>query len=372
MMNINDPEDYNDGYYHISKDINNYPEADIIIVWSPRGPGKTYSTLRYPYHKFKTIYMKRTKKDVQTICKSHENGNKKDLKFDPSPWSPLNRDFNLRVKGTLLLDGIGAFYDTDEKGEPIGDIINYVAALNTIKDIKGIDLSDVEWMIIDEFIPLKGEVVRRDEGEMMLDIYETISRDRLERGRPPLKLILMANAEEISTPITNALNVVDIMAWMQATKTNIYYDEKRGILLHHLTAEEFPVTKHRSESMRGLARAMEGTAWFEKSYGGDFASNDFSNVVDKSLKHMRCMYHLHYRRKNDAYIYLDVRNGSYYMTDIKGPAIAHYDLDKENHQKKFYFDHGMDLKEACIEDRFKFKKYSYYDLIINYTKIYDL
>ena len=55
-----DQEDYNDGYYHIGKDIEVFPDAVIYIVWSRRGPGKTYSALRYPYHKFRTLYMKRT------------------------------------------------------------------------------------------------------------------------------------------------------------------------------------------------------------------------------------------------------------------------------------------------------------------------
>ena len=366
MMKI-DEEDYNDGYYHLSKDINDYPDADIFIIWSPRGPGKTYSALRYPYHKFKTLYMKRTKKDVQTICTT---GAKEDLKFDPSPWSPLNRDFNTNVKGRILMDGLGAFYDADSDGNPCGDVINYVASLNAIKTIKGIDLSDVECMILDEFIPLKGEVVRRDEGDMLLDIYETVSRDRIERGRDPLKLVLMANAEEISTPITNSLEVVDTMAWMQATGTNIFYDEKRGILFHHLTKEEYPVTEHRAK--RGLARAMEGTAWYDKSFGGNFANNDFSNVIKKNLKSMRCMYHLTYRRKNHAYIYLQKNTGMWYMCSIKGNPMQEYDLDRENHQKRFWLQHGIDLRNACIEDRMKFEKYSFYDLIMNYTKIFDL
>ena len=44
-MNIND-ERYDDGYYHIAKDIEKYPDATVYIVWSKRGPGKTYSALR--------------------------------------------------------------------------------------------------------------------------------------------------------------------------------------------------------------------------------------------------------------------------------------------------------------------------------------
>ena len=363
MMQI-DKEDYNDGYYHISKDVEQYPDAVIYIVWSRRGPGKTYSALRYPYHKFITLYLKRTNKDVKTICEYAG-----DLDFDPSPWSPLNRDFGINVKPRLLKDGFGAFYDADEDGNPAGAVVNYIASLNAIKQVKGMDLTAAEWIIFDEFIPQAGEVVKKAEGEMLLDLYETVNRDRRKRGRNGLKLILFANAEEISTHITNALEVVDTMAMMQATGQYLYYDADRGILFHHITEAEFPMQEI---ELHDMFRVMKGTAWAEKSFGGQFALNDFSAVCRKSMKHLRCLYHIKYRRKNDAYIYISNKDGTYYMTSHPGKFLQSYDLDRENQQKKFYFDHVMQLREACINDRMQFEKYSYYDLIINYTKFYDL
>ena len=268
-------EDYNDGYYHIGKDVEAYPDAVIYIVWSRRGPGKTYSALRYPYHKFKTLYLKRTNKDVKTICEYAG-----DIDFDPSPWAPLNRDFGINVKPRLLKDGFGAFYDSDSEGNPTGPVVNYVASLNAIKQVKGMDLSEAEWIIFDEFIPQAGEVVKKAEGEMLLDLYETVNRDRRKRGRPGLKLILFANAEEISTHITNALEVVDTMAEMQARNINILYDEERGILFHHITSEELPQT---DLELHDMYRVMKGTAWAEKSFGGQFSQNDFSAVRPQSL-----------------------------------------------------------------------------------------
>ena len=364
MTNELPPENYNDGYYHIGKDFEDYPDAVIIIVWSRRGPGKTYGSLRYPYHKFKTLYMKRTNKDVRTICEYAG-----DLDFDPSPWAPLNRDFNLNVKPRLLKEGLGAFYDADMDGNPCGPVVNYVASLNAIKSLKGMDLSEAEWIIFDEFVPQAGEVVKKAEGEMLLDLYETVNRDRRKRGRPGLKLILFANAEEISTHITNELEVVDTMAWMQATGTNIYYDHARGILFHHITMEDFPMQE---VELQDMYKVMRGTAWAEKSFEGSFSKNDFSNVVKRPLKHMRCLYHLKYRRHNDAYIYLSNKDGTYYMCSTPGKSIQNYNLDRENEQKRFHFEHGIQLREACIADRMQFEKYSMYDLIINYTKFYDL
>lgn len=363
-MNLLPEEDYNDGYYHVSKDVIEYPDAIILIIWSKRGPGKTYSSLRYPYHRFRTLYMKRTNEDVKTICEYAG-----DIDMDPSPWKPLNRDFGINVKPRLIKKGIGAFYDADETGNPVGAVVNYIASLNALKTIKGMDFSDVDWIIFDEFIPLAGEVVKRAEGTMLLDLYETVNRDRIKRGRDPLKLILFANAEEISTHITNALEVVDIMADMQAKQIHKYYNKERGILFHHISNEECPRTEAEEA---GMFKAMKGTAWARKAYEGEFSSNDFSNICDMSIKGMRCMYHIHYRCMNDAYIYFSQKKGIYYMSRIKGQAMFDFNLDKENDQKKFYIRHVLDLREACINDRMKFERYSYYDLIINYTKFYDI
>lgn len=364
MMKI-DEEDYNDGYYHIGKDVEAYPDAVIYIVWSRRGPGKTYGGLRYPYRKgFKTLYLKRTNKDVKTICEYAG-----DLDFDPSPWAPLNRDFGLNVKPRLLKDGFGAFYNADHEGKPVGSVVNYVASLNAIKQVKGMDLSEAEWIIFDEAVPQAGEIVKRSEGEMLLDLYETVNRDRRKRGRPGLKLMLFFNAEEISTYITNTLEVVDTMAEMQASGINILYDEDRGILFHHITADELPQT---DEELHDMYRVMKGTSWAEKSFGGNFSKNDFSAIKILPMKHMRCLYHLKYRRNNHAFIYVNNKTGVLYMSSKPGQFITEYDLDRENQQKKFYFDHVLSLREACINDMFFFEKYTFYDLIINYSKFYDL
>ena len=101
--------------------------------------------------------------------------------------------------------GFGAFYDHfDDDGKPTGAPFSYCCALNAIKTIKGFELSACDWLLLDEFIPQAGEIVKRREGEMILDLYMTINRDRELRGLPELKLILFANAENISTiPITS-------------------------------------------------------------------------------------------------------------------------------------------------------------------------
>lgn len=352
-------EDFNDGYYHFGQDLEDYPDAWCYIVWSKRGPGKTYSSLWYSYwNDIKVLYMKRTNDDVKRICMHKDDA-------DFSPWVPINRDKGTDIIPEMLDKGIAAFYHSEE-GNPTGPPIMYVASLNSSKTIKGFDLSQCDWIILDEFIPMAGEVVKHAEGEMLLDLYMTVSRDRQKRGRKPLKLVLFANAEEISTPITNELEVVDTMAEMEASGASIYYDSDRGILYHHITDIEVPLSEEEKE---GIYNAMQGTKWHAKAFGGSFANNDFSNVKRLSVNKAHCQVKVRYKQ-TDLYVYLR-DDGKYYMCDIPSKNFNdEYDLNLENDRSRFFADYLMDFKEYTIQDMMKYQRYSMYDLIMNFSKIY--
>lgn len=358
-------ETYNDGYYHFGKDLEDYPDAWCYVVWSKRGPGKTYSSLWYSYYNnIPILYMKRTVKDVKFICEKLGNITDK----DKSPYAPINRDKGTNVKSYIIEDGFGGFYNCTPEGEPVGSPISYISALSAVKSFKGFDMSECEWILLDEFIPQTGEIVRHVEGEMLLDMYMTLQRDREKRGRGHLKLVLFANAEEISTPITNALEIVDDMADLSASGQSHMYLKDRGIMLHHITNDEVPITE---AEKTGIYAAMYNTAWGQKTFEGNFANNDFSNVCELSLKHFKPLMHIHFKRK-DYYIYVRSTDGMYYMTAAHAQVKMHFDLNKENDQKLFWVDRGIDIRNRCIAGKMRFQKYSMYDLIVNYKKFFDL
>lgn len=349
-------------YYHFEDDLLKYPSAWCIVVWSKRGPGKTYSTLSYGLKTHTPfIYMRRTDKSVNRILKGNDE-------FDPSPYAPIERDFGLTIEGKIIDDGFGAYYKLNDEGEKSGVPVSYVLSFNKILEYKGMDFSRCDWIVMDEFIPQKGERIKKAEGELLLDLYMTASRDRQKRGRGPLKLVLFANAEEISTPITNELEIVDDMAELNASgKTHMWLPE-RDILLHHITNEEVPIEE---EEKIGIYKGMYGTSWFKKSFEGDFSNNDFSNVTKRTLKRCSGYIHLHYKN-NDYFIYLNKDNGKYYMCRKPIRCLFEFDLNRENEQKRFWIEYGIDLRFACIEERMKFETYSMYDLIINYKNFFDV
>ena len=108
-----------------------------------------------------------------------------------------------------------------------------------------------------------------------------------------------------------------------------------------------------------------------KAFFGDFANNDFSNIKKISIKGMRCIHRIKYKNKY-LYIYRRDRDNMHYMTYAKGSFMFDWDLNKENHQKLFWVEYGQELRVDCIEDNFKFEKYTMYDLIMNYKKFFSV
>lgn len=360
-------EDCQDGYYHLLKDLVNFPKAWCYIIWSRRGPGKTYSGLwTHVSQDIPIIYMKRTVEDVNTISSNSNTHN-----IDLCPYAPINRDKLTDIQPMSISKGLGAFYKHLD-GEPVGDPVSYIMALNKIKSVKGFEASRCKWIMLDEFIPQIGERINHREGEQLLDLYMTVLRDKVARGDEELKLILFANAEDISTPITRELEVIDDMAKLNISgDNNIMYLEDRGILLHHIVGEEVPAVKMQDNKL-GIYKAMANTSWGRKTFEGEFANNDFSNVCYMSLKSMRGFAHIKYKA-HDYYIYLKDETGVFYMCESQTHHFDFdYDLSLENDQKRFYEEIYFTLREACVNDRFKFKAYSMYDLIINYKKFFNV
>lgn len=355
-------ENLDDGYYHVLSDLIKYPDPWLYFVWSKRGPGKTYSALWLCYYcDIKFIYMKRTDRDVNMILSNYD-----ELDFDPSPYKDLKTDKHLNIVGVKIDDGLGAFYEADAEGHP-DKLLCYVLSFNKVQAYKGFSFKECEFIIFDEVIPQKGERVKRSEGENLLDLYMTVSRDRQKRGRRPLKLLLFCNAEEISSPVTKELEIIDDIADLNASGVS-HKLTSRKMLLHHITNDEVPITEAETE---GIYEGMKGTAWFDKSFGGYFSGNDFTNVTKRSIRRSKPLIHLIYR-KHDMYIYYNEEKQKYYMCSIPAKCSYDYNLDRENEQKKFYYDFAIDLRDYCIDEAFKFEKYSMYDLIINYRKNFNL
>ena len=350
-------------YYNIEDDIKAYPGAWCYAIVGGRNTGKTYGTLKYHLlEKLTTCFLKRTNKDVDLLCLGHRLGEKSgNYEVDLSPYKSINRDLGTHVMAYKIDDGLGAFYE-DVDGSPSGKPKSYLLSLNAVHKYKGFDLSECYSITFDEFIPQNYERVSSKEGEQLMELYKTVARDRVERGKEELKLFLLANAVNVFNYTFDVLEITDVVAEMSIKHQHTLYIEDRGIFIRLL---ETPEEMMQYEKQTGIYRAMGGTAWGRMAFGNEFAYNDFSNIKRVSLKNYKPLIELNYRSKT---FYIYVGNSGYYMTTCKNKMPFVYDLDKEMDQRRFYYEQCIDLLNASIEGRMYFDTYSMYDLIVNYKK----
>ena len=357
-------------YYNVADDVAKYPDAWLICTVGGRNTGKTYGALKDCYvNKRRFIFGKRTIEDVDLLCAGSGRGKKDKFSIDISPFKSINRDMNINVKALPVSRGLGAFWECQyEKDElvPISDPLGYLIALNAVSKYAGFDMSDAEWQIMDEFMPRSWERVNRKEGDQLMDLYKTVSRDREHRGKDPLKLILLANAVNISSPITNTLNIVDDIADMIAKHEETRYIYDRGIFIRILKANKEFLAKEKSTK---LYQSMGDTQWGRMAFDNEFAYNDFTNVKTGQLKGFKPVCSICYKNK---FYYVWMRDGFYYMNTSRHNSVNIYDLSLENDQKRFYLDYAIDLRNECINGHMKFESYTLYDLIVNYHQFFKL
>ena len=360
-------------YYNVFHDLIKYNDCWAYIIIGGRNTGKTYGALKGCYEMKKNfIFIKRTNKDIDLLCAgSGTIGTKKNqYGLDLSPFKSINRDIGSNVKAFKIHEGLGGFWEcvAGDKGEekPEGSPIGTLISLNSVSKFKGFDMAENDYLIFDEFIPAPWEKTNRKEGDQLMDLYKTVSRDREHRGRDPLKLVCLANAVEISNPVTNILEITDIIADMQIYHIEFTHLKDRGIFIRILRPDE---DFEKQEENSPIYKAMGNTAWGQMALKNTFAYNDFTSVGKPQMKGYRPLCSFIYKHKR-YYIY---QKEKYYITfsafSAKKPE---YNLDLENDQKRFYNDFAFDLRQECISNNMLFESYTMYEIIVNYHKIFTL
>lgn len=229
-----------------------------------RGTGKTYTTLKVAKEdKRKFMLMRRTQAQADLISKP-----------EFSVFKPLNEDLFWDVRVKRISKYNSAFYiplDDDEKEiEEIG----YTCALSTISNMRGFDASDIEMLIYDEFIPEKHERLLKNEAGAIFNAYETMNRNREIKGVAPIQMICLANANDITNPVFESLNLIRIADRMQKGNSDRWTDDRRGIQI---------IMLHRSP----ISRKKANTVLYNLTEGSEFASMALDNDFNIDRQHIK-------------------------------------------------------------------------------------
>lgn len=277
-------------FYNFSKNRSAMP---IKIIIGSRGCGKTYSVLDYlintSSNTSKFMYLRREGTEID-VCSS-EYGN---------PFKRLNLDkgYNVGPFRISKFNGCG-FAHLDEEGEVI-EPIGYGVGLSTFASMRSQDFHEVDRIFFEEFIPERHKRKIKGEGPALLNLYETINRNRELFGEEPVELIMCANGIDLANPILMELNCSSVIAKMLRNnqhkitipERNLYIElvdakgvseQKANTVLYQLANEDFREdaleTKFRSADL-GFVRKDTNT----RSYKPEFSYGDY--VIFSNKDHL--------------------------------------------------------------------------------------
>ena len=160
------------------------PES-IISVVGARGTGKTYGLFKWLIeNRKKFIYLRRLKSQLEECRKDAGN-----------PFKKLNVDLGINIRPFPLAGSVAFNYEDRN-----GDIAAVGVALSVVANIRGVDYSDFDYIVFDEFILSDGERPIKNEFQAFLNFYETVNRNRELEGKPAVKCLMLGNANKISNP----------------------------------------------------------------------------------------------------------------------------------------------------------------------------
>ena len=354
-----------EGYYQIAHDLEKYPDAVVYIVIGGRGTGKTYSTLKYMVdNREKFVFVKRTKDDVHMLCSGSGKAGAAlpSGAMDYSPFKAINEGEGTNIHPVEFYKGFGAFYNyrTDENGNtvPYGEAIGYIAALSLVGQVKGFEMSDANYEIFDEFIPLRGQIVRKTEGENALDLYKTIDRSRAVKERKDLKAIFLANASVLNNQVFQALDIVDVCYEMIAEGNTCKYLKDRFIFIRLLNDNRVFRAKE-SESKIYAAAGMQ-SKWTRSALYNDFSYDDVSRIKKQSLSGYSARYSVKYNQNNIFYVYRKGRKWYTSKTPHNAPLV--YDCNTDAGKLAFKGE-LLDLRIALAEQNLFCESFSHYAFI---------
>lgn len=244
-------------------------EQPFQIFIGGRGIGKTYSAISdiakngnsgHPY-----IYLRRTEEEVSKL--SSELGN---------PFKSYNRN-NCTDISIETHKNFGMVYKRINENDR--EFISYCFALSTFAKMRGLDYTDVDITVFDEFIPEKHVHRISHEGEAFLHFYETVNRNRELEGKPPMRVYMLANSINLNNDILLTLGIVSIIAEMKVKGRKSFTDRKRGIYIELMANAEF--TSLKSET--ALYKLTGGTEFSEQALNNNFADDDMTLVKKVNL-----------------------------------------------------------------------------------------
>lgn len=295
----------------------------VSIIIGGRGIGKTYSALSYIIeNKIRFLYLRNTKQEIAES--SSDFGN---------PFKRLNLDKGWDIHIRAEKDHFNILDESKEEPE----IIGYAAALSTFENLRGVDLSDVDMVIFDEFIVSK--TLLFNQFKAFVNMRETVGRNRELLGEAPLYCILLSNSQSLNNPILVGYNLIPIIEGMIRGHQHKHKVKDTLILLPESEISEL---KKNTTTYSGL----KGTKIWKENLENKFANDSFYGVQKRNIREYKPIFQI-----DDMYVYIHKSNRKKYVCSIQATNIPVF--NSKDNALMFYQGFGrylpMEYSQGYVE-----------------------
>lgn len=322
----------------------------FIIAVGGRGTGKTFGALQTSVEdKIKFAFMRRSQVQLDIINKP-----------EFSPMKPVCRKMGWNITTASIARGLTGYYFfevEDERPKLLGGPIGYNIALSTVANIRGFDASEIDLIIYDEAIPERGEKPLAKEYEKLMNCYETLNRNRELEGKPPMKLICLANANAQTAPILEGLRLVDVLDRMDRRGQSLYVDDSRGLAMVKLRDSKISQAK----ADTALYRLTKGTEFSQMAIENNFAYEDRGIIRSMPLQEFKPLVAV-----GGLTIYVHKSKRLLYVSRHQSGGCAVYGTS-ETELARFHRQYYSMLYDAIMENRVIYETYETQVLLTNYN-----
>lgn len=298
--------------YSLVRDTN----YNVYIIIGGRRLGKTFSMLSGLIRdKVQHLYLRRTDADLEVCFTAKKN-----------PYKAVSRETFKDIR--LYHKGKDTNIVEFEDEEPVY-YYGIGASVSTSGSVRGADMEDIDIMLYDEFINLKPvNTIRKYEGQLFLDLYDTVNNDRDLKGKKPLKAVLLSNANHIDDTLLRTLGLTHIVYTMIMNNESVWHDMERGIYMALLPNDNAITERRRCGA---IGRLTQGTSYARMAMENEFVGSylyDIKEKIDMRAYYPLCAY-------NDIYFYVNKGDGHIHASWTRSKC-PHYNFNTFGEFKKRY------------------------------------
>lgn len=300
-----------------------------------RGVGKTYSAISYLMNKNSIfIYLRNTDVQIQECCTAFGNPFKR--------WAEDHgRDIFIRKEKKHA----NIYERTGEEVKLIG----YAVALSTFENLRGVDLSDVKYVLYDEFIEMNPTRFRQF--DTFSNFYETVNRNRELTGQPALQVLMLSNAQKLDNDILRGYDLIPQIEQMIKTGQTEY--SRKYLYLNLVKSEVSDLKKETA-----LYQLSSGSSFYDQAIKNEFSNENFSGIRKQPIRE-----YTGYVQLDDMYIYRHKNRPDYYVTYSRCKNIRKYNTENPYIFMRYI---APELAAAYAQDRLYFESFTIKSAILPY------